>query len=125
MSAISSSDELQPGHLIAAETEVVAAEPEYDTAEPEHDTAETEVEPAATNVFPAATLPDFPDLSAVPGNELRKLPETALYPIEGDGDLYATIYRQLQIRPDKYRDFHHGVVRVIRSKHQVELRRGS
>jgi hypothetical protein len=85
--------------------------------------AETsEVEIDATEI-PSA--PEVPDLSDVPGSELRKLTEALICRAEFDGHVYAPVFRQLQIRPDRYYDFHNGVVRVIRVKHSDEIKRSS
>ncbi|KAJ9614000.1 hypothetical protein H2200_002136 [Cladophialophora chaetospira] len=74
----------------------------------------------------APNLNDIPDLSSVPGSELRRLTENIAASIEGhDGAIYHSIYRQLQIRPDKYYDFNNGVVRFTRNKHFAEIRKGT
>ena len=86
----------------------------------QHAGAETE-----TAVVQTPTLQRIPDLSALHGNDLRKVTEITAVALEGDGELYAPIFRQLQIRPDKYYEFHNGVIRVIRNKHSGEIRRGS
>ena len=70
-----------------------------------------------------ATSPYIPDLAAVPANELRKLTEMTVVPVEGNGDLYAPSFRELQVREEKYFDFHNGVVRVIRNKHHEQVKR--
>ncbi|KIW93136.1 uncharacterized protein Z519_05741 [Cladophialophora bantiana CBS 173.52] len=65
------------------------------------------------------------DLSIVPGTELRKLTDNIIVVAESGGKLYAPIFRQLQIRPDKHQDFHNGVIRVIRNKHYKQIQRAS
>ena len=69
--------------------------------------------------------PHLPDLSAIAGNDLRKVPEITAVTLESDGNLYAPIFRQLQIRAEKYYEVHNGVIRVIRNKHAREISRGS
>ncbi|KIW25357.1 uncharacterized protein PV07_08542 [Cladophialophora immunda] len=66
-----------------------------------------------------------PDLSSVPGNELRKLTDSVIIAAESNGGLYAPIFRQLQIRADKQQDFHSGVIRVIRNRHHKLIQRAS
>jgi hypothetical protein len=70
-------------------------------------------------------LSTIPDLSMVAGNGLRQLTEGTVVVTERNGDLYAPIFRQLQIRSDKHYDFHNGVVRVIRKKRHAEIRRAT
>ncbi|OAL36746.1 hypothetical protein AYO20_04078 [Fonsecaea nubica] len=67
----------------------------------------------------------FPDLSSVPGNELRKLTDTTIVSVELNGEIYAPIFRQMQIRADRYQQFHSGVIRVIRNRHHKLIQRGS
>ncbi|ETI20477.1 hypothetical protein G647_08514 [Cladophialophora carrionii CBS 160.54] len=86
----------------------------------EESNAEAEVDTVET-----PKLLHIPDLSTVPGNGLRKLSEVNIVATERYGDLYAPIFRQLQIRPDKYHDFHNGVIRVVRRKQQAEIRRAT
>ncbi|EXJ54430.1 hypothetical protein A1O7_09769 [Cladophialophora yegresii CBS 114405] len=61
----------------------------------------------------------------IPGSGLRNISEAKIVATERYGDLYAPIFRQLQIRPDKYYDFHNGVIRVVRRKQQAEIRRAT
>ncbi|EXJ61199.1 uncharacterized protein A1O5_11991 [Cladophialophora psammophila CBS 110553] len=74
---------------------------------------------------PQPPLLPITDLSIVPGNELRKLTDSIIVAAESGGELYAPIFRQLQIRPDKHQDFHNGVIRVIRNKHYKQIQRAS
>ncbi|KIX96628.1 uncharacterized protein Z520_07894 [Fonsecaea multimorphosa CBS 102226] len=70
-------------------------------------------------------LSSFADLRGVPGTELRKLTDIAIIAAESNGELYAPIFRQLQIRADKYQDFHSGVIRILRNKHHKIIQRGT
>ncbi|OAP54639.1 hypothetical protein AYL99_11087 [Fonsecaea erecta] len=79
----------------------------------------TDAQGSQSHLFPA------PNLSSVPGSELRKLTDAVIVAAESNGELYAPIFRRLQIRPEKYQIFHSGVVRVIRNRHHKLIQRAS
>lgn len=84
-----------------------------------------ELPPESDLATPPPQTPFILDLSTIPGNNLRRLPEVTVVGLESDGEFYSRIFRQLQIRPDKHQDFHNGVIRVIRNKHHAQVKRGS
>jgi hypothetical protein len=86
---------------------------------------ETPTTPHIPGLSATQGLSTIPDLSMVAGNGLRRVNEGTVVVTERNGDLYAPIFRQLQIRPDKYYEFHEHVVRRVRKKHHAEIRRAT
>ena len=100
----------------------MSAAPPPSDQDPEHADTELGVPQTQDTPYPADAAED---LTAVPGAQLRRRAEKKVIAAEENGNFYAPIFRQLQIRPDKYHSFHNGVIRVIRNKHEVEVRRGT
>ncbi|EXJ81609.1 hypothetical protein A1O1_07674 [Capronia coronata CBS 617.96] len=69
--------------------------------------------------------PPIPDLTDIPGAELRKLPEGDIKENEIYGQVYSNTFRELQIGNDQHERFYDGVIRVIRNKHPEEIKRGT
>jgi hypothetical protein len=68
---------------------------------------------------------EIPNLATVPANELKRLTEDAGVAAEQYGQVYASLFRQLQLKPEKYADFHNGVLRVIRNKNEKLVKTGT
>jgi hypothetical protein len=68
---------------------------------------------------------EITDLGPVPANELKRLTEDAGVAAEQYGQIYASLFRKLQLKPEKYEGFHNGILRVIRNKNEKLLKTGT
>lgn len=81
--------------------------------------------PSPLQPEPASLAPSTPDLSEIPGTELLKMPEKTAIGVELNGELYGSVYRQLQIKKEKCQDFYNNIIRVFRNKNWILIVRSS
>ena len=68
-------------------------------ASPEVPVPDQSLRSNTTALVPDPAGPFIPDLNHLAANELRQIPDVTVRELEAEGQLYSTIFRQLQIRP--------------------------
>ncbi|KIW14754.1 hypothetical protein PV08_07538 [Exophiala spinifera] len=85
--------------------------------------AETPYEEATADE--TTDFPPLPDLGNIEARHLRRTSNHEARTLERQGLLYTDLYRQLQLRPERYLEFYTGVLWPLRYNHLEEVQRGT
>ncbi|KAL6241025.1 hypothetical protein RBB50_012120 [Rhinocladiella similis] len=67
----------------------------------------------------------LPDLAGIEARHLRRASNHDAKTVERQGLVYTDMYRQLQLKPQKYLEFYNGVLWPLRYNHLEEIQRGT